>query len=130
MDRLGMQKKNVVFLNFEESFWPQSSCNFNCPLSPYTLKNVSTDESPATLMALPKPWHVERMEAASDDHIVGEICGVLLRYFPDFYTPPIGYTMAKWGSDPLYYGSFAYYKPVARKMDNILLSLPLIADER
>ena len=53
-----------------------------------------------------------------------------MRLFPRRYAAPVAAKVVAWGTDPLFYGSYAYYKLVARKADNILLSLPLNTDPR
>lgn len=128
--RLGMTKKDTLFLRFSRAFWPEKCGIMNCPASPFTFRNLVPTGTPGTLQAIAKHWYVDEFESASPDHVVAVACGVIRKLFPDGYDPPVAVKHVAWGNNPLQYGSYAYYKLVARKADNVLLSLPLSSDDR
>lgn len=112
ISRLGMGVFNKVFLQFPERFWAEDSYVLRALGDAgerwHSWYDVSAVSGRPTLLTFAAGPFGRRMQALSDDAVVGDALGALRGLYGDAVGDPIAHWITRWGDDPFSRGSYSH----------------------
>ncbi len=129
IDRLAMGVLNKVALVFPSVFWPTAR-DFLGFMSPQrgefpVFMNAASFSRKPMLVAFTGGDFARGLEKLSDDDVVARALAVLRKMFGSEVPAPTGRVVARWGSDPFAYGSYANVPVGAKSSDHDVLAEPV-----
>ncbi|XFA72325.1 FAD-dependent oxidoreductase [Thermosynechococcaceae cyanobacterium Okahandja] len=128
IDRLGMGILNKVVLEFPTVFWEEVEIlNYISERKGEWCEwlNLHAYTGQPLLMAFNAATFGRRLEARSDQQIIGAAMATLRRLYGADIPDPTRFALSRWGQDPFSYGAYSFIPPLASPADYRSLSEPI-----